>query len=92
MPFVWKQAAVKATPEGGLQKALDSQTHADCRITSGIHLGKAVNNQTGRSTQAPSYTHRHTYTTTTTTIHSLKVVNVFTLREFHTSTGKLLYY
>lgn len=41
--------------------ALDSQTHQKgCRITSGIQLGKAVNNQTGGSTC--TITHEHTGT------------------------------
>lgn len=41
--------------------ALDSQTHQKgCRITSGIKLGKAVNNQTGGS-EHHTRAHRHTH-------------------------------
>lgn len=52
-PFIWKQASVRRTPKGALKKvsllALYSQTHQKgFRITSGIQLGKAVNNQAGR--------------------------------------------
>lgn len=66
MPFVWKQASVRMTPEGAFKKvsllALDSQTHQkDVRITSGIQLGKAVNNQAGRKTHT-SHTHMGTLT------------------------------
>lgn len=55
MPFVLEQADVRVTPEG---VPLES-CQKDRRITSGIQLGEAVNNQTGRNTQAPTHTHTH---------------------------------
>ena len=64
-----KLAFGEKPPEGDfcrdLMLALDSQMQTDCIVTSGIQLGKAVNNQSGRSTQAPS--HRGTLTQKTTT-------------------------